>query len=286
MIALIGICIIGAIVLIIAALLGERSLRLPSDLKNQNKAVEDKIPSWLKDIFWGFNGVILKRYANRNKLVWQLQTAGVQMQPELYLFIKEVLMVLAVIVLIAYNRKIELWWIPLIIIFSLIIPDMYVTAKRRARNNLIVKVLPDVIDLLYLCVGGGLDFMHGLNWVITRSRKGPLIDELKHVVHEIKMGKTHYVALKDMATYLRIPQVSSFVNTIVHGERMGSPIVEILSTLADDARRQRFQRAERMALSAPIKMIFPLAFFILPIVVIIIAGPVYLKYFKDTGFMK
>ena len=74
-----------------------------------------------------------------------------------------------------------------------------------------------------------------------------------------------------------------FVQTLVQAERMGSPVSEAFQVISEDARQMRFQRGERMALKAPLKILVPLIFFILPVIAIVIGGPLILQFMQaDT----
>ena len=91
-------------------------------------------------------------------------------------------------------------------------------------------------------------------------------------------------ALKDMARRLDIPEVSSFVQALVQAERMGTPVSETFGIISEDTRLQRFRRGERIALQAPIKILFPLIFCILPVIGIIVGGPVILQFLQGGVF--
>lgn len=205
--------------------------------------------------------------------------------PEDFWGIKFLIILGTLLVVYLIMNKIELLWVGVIIAAGLILPNLYLNRLVQKRRKLIIRAFPEAVDLLNLCVGGGLDLMMGLNWVIKRSRANPLIKEFAWVLHEVKMGKSRHDALKSMAKRVNIPDVFSFINTLVHADRMGTPISEVLTVLSEEARRKRFQRGERAALQAPIKMLFPLIFFILPVVAIIVGGPVLLQ-FASKGFGK
>ena len=105
-----------------------------------------------------------------------------------------------------------------------------------------------------------------------------MIEELSFVLEEIQWGKPRTQALKDMAKRLNIPEVNSFIQTLVQAERMGTPVAEAFGVLSEDARMQRFNRGERFAMKAPIKILIPLIFCILPVIGIIIGGPIFLQF--------
>ena len=164
-----------------------------------------------------------------------------------------------------------------------ILPCLWLKQRIKVRREAIVKALPNVIDLLNLSVGAGLDFMLAVKKMIGRSKPNPLIDELQQVWQETEMGTARRDALHNMARRVNIPEVASFVRTLVQADRMGTGIEDVLRTQAEEALSLRFQRGERQALKAPIKMLFPLLVFILPVVLIIVAGPIILQFLQG-GF--
>ncbi|MDP3042665.1 MAG: type II secretion system F family protein [Candidatus Omnitrophota bacterium] len=164
-------------------------------------------------------------------------------------------------------------------------PDIWLNNLIKKRRALIVKDLPLVIDLLNICVGAGLDFMVAVNRVIQEFRPCALIEEMKIMAHEIQMGSARRDALKNMSNRINNPEISSFVRTLLQADRIGSPISEALKMQSEEIRLRWFQRGEEMALKAPIKLLFPLLVFILPVVLIIVAGPILLQ-FTQGGMMK
>jgi tight adherence protein C len=104
------------------------------------------------------------------------------------------------------------------------------------------------------------------------------------VLKEINVGKPRIEALKDMSKRLAIPDVTSFVRTLVQADRMGTPVEEAFRILSEDTRIRRFHRGERQAMKAPLKMLIPLIFCILPVILIIVAGPILLKFIRGDMF--
>ncbi len=173
--------------------------------------------------------------------------------------------------------------VPLIIGF--VLPDLWLTNTVKKRHAAILRDLPHVIDLLNICVGAGLDFMVAVGRVIQEFHPCVLIEELKALMHEIQMGSARRDALKSMAQRINSPEVISFARTLIQADRMGTPIGEALKMQAEEIRLRRFQRGEEMGLKAPIKLLFPLLFFILPVVLIIVAGPILIQFTRG-GFVK
>jgi len=173
--------------------------------------------------------------------------------------------------------------IPLIIGFAF--PDLWLNEKVKKRHLAVLRDLPHVIDLLNICVGAGLDFMVAVTRVTEEFRSGVLVDELKALMREIEMGSSRRDALKNLSGRINSPEIISFARTLVQADRMGTPIGDALKMQAEEIRLRRFQKGEEMALKAPIKLLFPLLFFILPVVLIIVAGPILIQFTRG-GFMK
>jgi tight adherence protein C len=170
-------------------------------------------------------------------------------------------------------------------LFGFILPDLWLNAQVKKRHTAILRDLPHVIDLLNICVGAGLDFMVAVGRVIQEFKPCVLIDELKILMQEIQMGSARKDALKNLARRVNSPEVISFARTLIQADRMGTPIGEALKMQAEEIRLRRFQRGEEMGLKAPVKLLFPLLFFILPVVLIIVAGPILIQFTRG-GFVK
>lgn len=166
--------------------------------------------------------------------------------------------------------------------FSLL--DFLLKQRIAQRKERIVKVLPETVDLLGLCVEAGLDFVTAVKWVVDKIPSNPFIEELDFVLEEIRWGKPRLEALRDMSQRLNITEVSSFVQTLVQSERMGTPVTEAFVILSEDTRMQRFHRGERQAIQAPMKILIPLIFCILPVIAIIIGAPILLQFMQGKLF--
>lgn len=163
------------------------------------------------------------------------------------------------------------------------IPDMWVNSKIVKRRQAALRDLPYVIDLLNICVGAGLDFMVAVNHVIKEFRACVMVDELKTMVKEIQMGLSRREALKNLAKRISSQEINSFVRTLLQADRMGTPITNALKMHAEELRMIRFQKGEEMALKAPIKLLAPLLLFILPVVMVIVAGPILIQFTQGGG---
>ena len=166
------------------------------------------------------------------------------------------------------------------LILGFMVPDLWLSLKVKKRHNQIRQDLPAVIDLLNLCVEAGLDFMLAVSRVIREFKKCPLTDELNEVWRETRMGASRRDALQHLTQRVGLPELASFVRTLLQADRMGSPMSEALKIQAEEIRMRRSLRGEEIALQAPIKLLFPLFFFILPAVLIVVAGPIFLQFMR------
>ena len=165
-----------------------------------------------------------------------------------------------------------------------ILPDMLLMGKVSAKKDAMVRVFPETVDLLDLCIGAGLDFLSAIRWVVEKSNPNPFLEQLSVLINEVRVGKSRTDALRDLAARVKIPDINSFTRAIVQAERMGVSIEEALRNLSEDTREMRFQQGERFAIKASLKILVPLLFFILPVVLIVVAGPVIIQFMQGGLF--
>lgn len=158
------------------------------------------------------------------------------------------------------------------------LPDRLLAGSRAARERQILRALPGAVDVLSLSVEAGLEFLIALERLVKRGLSGPLRDELTAVLNDIRLGTTRSDALRAMATRLEIPQLSSFVSTLVQADMLGASIGDVLKSQAAFLRTERFQRAEKAGGQATQKIIFPMMLFIFPAVLLVVAAPIVLKF--------
>lgn len=156
-------------------------------------------------------------------------------------------------------------------------PGVWLSARIRRRHLEILKALPNVLDLLTLSVEAGKDFLTSLRDILARRRIDALGEELLRAFQEIQLGRKRVDALRDMARRVRQPDLTGVVNAIVQAEELGVSIGHILRIQGDMLRTKRFNRAEKLANEAPVKIIIPTILFIFPAVFVILIVPISLK---------
>lgn len=179
------------------------------------------------------------------------------------------------------NRQFALYFMVLLV-FALY-PAAWLNRVLRQRHHAIEKGLPFVLDLLTLSVEAGLDFMTAIQRIVERRGLDALSEELIRVFREVLLGKTRKEALKSMAERVNQTDLTSVVDALVQADELGVSIGAMLRIQADQMRTRRFQRAEKRANEAPVKMLFPLMAFIFPAVFIVLLGPVLLDLIRN-GF--
>ena len=162
------------------------------------------------------------------------------------------------------------------------VPDYWLTTRIKSRQKAILLAIPDVLDLLTISVKAGLGFDAALGKVVEKT-EGPLTDEFRRALAEVRIGKPRRDALKEMVARTNVPALTNFIGAIVQAEQLGVAIANVLEVQSEQLRIERRQRAEEMAAKAPIKMLFPLVGCIFPSMFIVILGPAMILIVKNLG---
>jgi tight adherence protein C len=152
------------------------------------------------------------------------------------------------------------------------IPEFWLGGRVKKRQKAILLQIPDALDLLTISVRAGLGFDGALGKVVEKL-KGPLTEEFRRALAEIRVGKPRRDALRDIVPRTDVAALSNFIGAIIQAEQLGVSISKVLQVQSEQLRIERRQRAEEMAAKAPIKMLFPLVGCIFPSLFIVILGP-------------
>lgn len=156
-------------------------------------------------------------------------------------------------------------------------PKIALDRAIAARRDRVARQLPDFLDLLAATVRAGLA-LNGALVHATDAVTGPLQDELKSALAEIRLGRPRGEALHAMAERLNEPQTRTMVTSVVQADRLGANLATILHELAVDTRNRRWMLAEERAAQLPIKMIFPMALLMLPSLYVIMFTPLVARF--------
>lgn len=168
------------------------------------------------------------------------------------------------------------------IIFTILVKvciRFYITKKIEIRRRNILKDLPYTLDLITVSVEAGTSFDGAMARVITNI-SGDICDEFAKCLKEIKMGIQRKIALRNMSERCEVPELTTFVNSLIQADELGVSLGRVLRIESANLREARKQRAREKAMKAPVKMLFPLIFFIFPSIFIIILGPSLIKIFS------
>lgn len=167
-------------------------------------------------------------------------------------------------------------------IIGFLLPTYWVQRKVRFRKNEIFHSLPDILDLLTICVEAGVS----IDAALVRTTENPqfignpLAEEIKQASREIRAGKHRIEALKDMAERTGVDDIRSFITMLIQTERFGTSLSLALRVHSDSLRTKRRQIAEEAAAKTAVKMMFPLVMFIFPAMLIVILGPAIISISK------
>lgn len=163
-----------------------------------------------------------------------------------------------------------------LVALTYILPKLYLRQTIQNRQKEIEKSLPDVIDLLTVSIEAGLSF-DGAMAKLVEKMSGVLVSEFAVALKEMRMGVSKRDALKSMIERVPAANLITFVGAILQADQLGVSIGNVLRIQSTIMRQKRRQRASELAMKAPIKMLFPMVFFIMPTIFIVLLGPVVLK---------
>jgi len=157
-------------------------------------------------------------------------------------------------------------------LFGYTIPEFWLGGRVKKRQKAILMMIPDALDLLTISVRAGLGFDAALGKVVEKLQ-GPLSDEFRRALAEVRVGKARRDALRDIVARTEVVPLTNFIGAIIQAEQLGVSISKVLQVQSEQLRIERRQRAEEQAAKAPIKMLFPLVGCIFPSLFIVILGP-------------
>jgi tight adherence protein C len=162
------------------------------------------------------------------------------------------------------------------------LPNLGLSLVVSSRQREMREALPDAIDLMTVCVEAGL----ALDAALQRAgeemhlRSAALADELNLMTIELRIGSTRAMALQNLALRTGVDDIETFVTTLLQSEHFGTNVAQSLRVLAETMRDHRRLRAEETAAKIPLKLLFPLIFFIFPALMLVLLGPAMIGVFR------
>jgi tight adherence protein C len=176
------------------------------------------------------------------------------------------------------------WLLLLLPMAGYFYPFVWIHDRRKQQVDGVLRTLPAYLDFITMAVEAGLNFSGALDQARKKGPSGPLVNEFGVVLRDMRAGLNRSQALRRMSKRLDIHEMTSFVNAVVLAERMGSSLATVLKVQAEQRRIERFQRAEKKAMEAPVKLVGPLVLFIFPTTFIVLAFPLVMKVLKEGLF--
>ena len=168
------------------------------------------------------------------------------------------------------------------VILGWVAPSFIVDSRARKRRDQVERGLPDLIDLLVVTLEAGLSFPQSLRLAATKIRE-PLSSEVRLTLQEQNMGLTLVEALNNLLARIDTAGVRMFSRSIAQGETMGVSTGQIMRNLAVEMRKRQRAYAEEKAQKAPVKILFPILFLIMPALFIIILLPTMMRILDVLG---
>jgi tight adherence protein C len=260
----------------------------------EDRTYMDPLPVGLK-IIWPFIQIIsfffcsLLPYEMMERIEKKLQHTGVSylLTAEQFVALRIISTVLGFLfgLLLLHALKADQpIWVLFTMIVGFVLPDIWLSDTRKRRESAVIRAMPVYLDFITMAVEAGLNLQGALGQAMEKAPPSPLRNEFGIVLRDLRAGLPRSEALRRMADRLDIKEVTSFVSSMIQAEKMGSSMAAVLRIQADQRRSERFQRAEKLAMEAPIKLVGPLIIFIFPVTFIVLGFPIVMKFMSEGIF--
>lgn len=278
---------VSSVVVLLAIVLGSRERRLQSQLQ-EGQPGGGAHPGNSGRTTWSVvprvgSMLMPDEESKRSGLVSRMQQAGMYRRHStaIFLGVKFFLMVIPMLVglLLAIAGMISVLNAVLIGAFvgllGSAISSIWLRQLKGNRQTSVRRALPDALDIIVVCLEGGLSLPAALDRVGSELRNAyPLLsDEMAIVRREIQLGRTAGEALRQFADRFDLAELRSLASVVSQAERFGASIVKALRVHADTLRIKRWQYAEAQAQKAPVKLVFPTVLCIFPALYVVLMGP-------------
>lgn len=253
----------------------------------------EKPPTGLRKFLGRVGAGVPIRIQDYGKYTRRLIAAGIKKERlPVYMGVRVLMAILlAVVYLMVYGVPLEKDYTSRVVfaaIFAIIgflLPSYWLSRRVKKRQLQIFHDLPDVLDLMTVCVQAGLSIDAAMIKICEdpHFQKSPLIDEMKIALQETRAGKQRSEALREMGERSMVDDLRALSGMLIQTERLGTSLAQALLVHADSLRTKRRQIAEEAAAKVAIKLLFPLVFFIFPALLVVILGPAVLRIIKLFG---
>jgi tight adherence protein C len=167
------------------------------------------------------------------------------------------------------------------------IPRAWLTQKMVRRREQIRRAVPNILDLLVVCVEAGLSVNAAIQKIGEETKRSypAMSDELHLLNQEILIGKTRAEAFRNLGIRTGVDELRALATMLLQSDKLGTSIASTLRVQADALRTKRYQMAEEAAHKMPVKLVFPLVLFIFPELLVIILGPAVIQLTRTLAQM-
>lgn len=163
-------------------------------------------------------------------------------------------------------------------------PSLWLGERRTRRRRTVIRDMPTYLDFITMAVEAGLNITGAIEQATHKGPPGPLSQEFTRLLRDIRSGLPRSEALRRMAERMDMSQISSFTGTLIQADRVGASLGPTLRAQASQRREERFLRAEKLALEAPVKMMMPLVMFFFPLIFLLLGFFIYTRM-KQEGVL-
>lgn len=180
------------------------------------------------------------------------------------------------------SNTMTIFLLAFLVMMGLFLPRVWLDRRTRKRKETIARGLPDALDLMVVCVEAGMGLDAAINRVGQEMKvSNPIVsEEFRILSMELRGGHTRRTALRRLADRVNLDEVRNFVTLLIQTDKFGTSIAQALRVYSDTFRTKRYQLAEEVAHKLPVKLIFPLVFFIFPVLFIVMLGPALIQVYR------
>ncbi len=161
-----------------------------------------------------------------------------------------------------------------------VVSFLWLRDKALGREKRILRELPNALEVLSLCSEAGLSLEQAMDQYLKNAKASPLRDELAGILEQTRSGSSRKNALEAVSARLDLTDFSLFTTSLIQAEKFGTGIARSLRQLSLTLRDKQTQRAEKAVQEMPVKMLFPLVVFIMPVTFLVIFGPIILQFLQ------
>lgn len=265
--------------------------KLKSEVPKEEREYMDPLPPILR-MTWPIITFLEYHFASRMPSAWlekthkRLQETGVGyiLTAEQFYAVRIFSTIAALILTLFCMKALDGFSLETLLIVTLLgnfYPQLWLRDVRARREKEILKALPVYLDFITLAVEAGLNLTGAIKQAMDKGPPGALRNEFQMITRDLRAGVPRADALRRMENRLNMKAITSFVGTVIQAEKMGASVGAALRVQSQQRRTERFQRAEKLAMEAPVKLILPLIAFIFPVTFIVLAYPIVVKFMQE-----